>query len=79
MQQTKTNRNEYFISRCISLATKGSGYVSPNPLVGCVIVRNNRIIGEGYHKKFGGLHAEINAINNASYFAYLCKCYRDSA
>ena len=40
------------------------GEVFPNPMVGCVIVKENEIIGEGYHKKFGGAHAEINAINN---------------
>ena len=37
---------------------------SPNPMVGCVIVNNDNIIGEGYHKKFGEEHAEVNAINN---------------
>ncbi|HPS66130.1 MAG TPA: bifunctional diaminohydroxyphosphoribosylaminopyrimidine deaminase/5-amino-6-(5-phosphoribosylamino)uracil reductase RibD, partial [Ignavibacteria bacterium] len=47
------------------MALKGSGKVSPNPLVGCVIVKNGNIIGEGYHRYFGGLHAEINAINSA--------------
>lgn len=73
MQQTKINQNEYFIKRCISLAKKGSGYVSPNPLVGCVIVKGNRIIGEGYHKKFGGPHAEINAINNAKKLGHSLK------
>jgi diaminohydroxyphosphoribosylaminopyrimidine deaminase/5-amino-6-(5-phosphoribosylamino)uracil reductase len=65
MQQTKTNNKEYYIKRCIKLALKGSGKVSPNPLVGCVIVKNGNIIGEGYHRYFGGLHAEINAINAA--------------
>ena len=42
------------------------GWVNPNPMVGAVIVRNGRIIGEGYHACFGGPHAEINAIENAS-------------
>ena len=49
----------------IKLARKGTGYVSPNPLVGAVIVKNGQIIGKGYHKQFGGHHAEINAIQNA--------------
>ncbi len=49
----------------LRLARKGKGQVSPNPLVGALIVQNNRIISHGYHKKFGGAHAEINAINNA--------------
>jgi diaminohydroxyphosphoribosylaminopyrimidine deaminase/5-amino-6-(5-phosphoribosylamino)uracil reductase len=41
------------------------GNTSPNPLVGCVIVKKGKIIAEGYHEKFGGLHAEINALNKA--------------
>lgn len=51
--------------RALSLAENGRGFTSPNPVVGCVIVKNNRIIGEGWHKKYGGPHAEIEAINNA--------------
>ena len=50
--------------RCFDLAIKGEGSVSPNPLVGSVIVSNNEIIGEGYHEKYGGHHAEVNAIRN---------------
>lgn len=48
------------------LAKKGRGYVSPNPLVGAVIVRDGEIISEGYHRKFGGPHAEVEAIRNSS-------------
>jgi diaminohydroxyphosphoribosylaminopyrimidine deaminase/5-amino-6-(5-phosphoribosylamino)uracil reductase len=55
---------DFFMQRCISLATKGKGYVAPNPMVGAVIVHNNKIIGEGYHKKYGEAHAEVNAINS---------------
>ena len=55
---------EFFMKRCIDLAKKGLGSVSPNPMVGCVIVHNKKIIGEGYHKKYGSSHAEVNAINN---------------
>jgi diaminohydroxyphosphoribosylaminopyrimidine deaminase/5-amino-6-(5-phosphoribosylamino)uracil reductase len=54
-----------YIRRAITLAKRGTGWVNPNPLVGAVIVRNGRIIGEGYHAYFGGPHAEINAIENA--------------
>jgi len=50
------------MQRCLEIAELGLGSVSPNPMVGCVIVHENRIIGEGYHKKFGGAHAEVNAI-----------------
>lgn len=56
---------EFFISECIRLAANGAGYVAPNPLVGCIIVKNNKIIGKGWHKKYGGPHAEVNAINDA--------------
>ncbi len=51
------------MNRCLELAQKGAGSVSPNPMVGCVIVHNNNIIGEGYHEKYGEPHAEVNAIN----------------
>ena len=44
----------------------GNGFVHPNPLVGAVIVKNGKVIGEGYHRYFGGPHAEVNAINNAT-------------
>ena len=52
------------MARCLELAKKGAGYVSPNPMVGCVIVYENKIIGEGYHQKYGDHHAEVNAINS---------------
>jgi diaminohydroxyphosphoribosylaminopyrimidine deaminase/5-amino-6-(5-phosphoribosylamino)uracil reductase len=48
----------------LALAKKGLGSVSPNPMVGCVIVKNNEIVAEGYHQKYGEAHAEVNAINN---------------
>ena len=61
----KDNHKKY-IQRTFYLAKKGIGKVAPNPLVGCVIVKNNNIIGEGYHKEYGDKHAEINAINSVS-------------
>jgi diaminohydroxyphosphoribosylaminopyrimidine deaminase/5-amino-6-(5-phosphoribosylamino)uracil reductase len=51
------------MKRAMELARNGLGYVSPNPMVGCVIVRDDQIIGEGWHQKYGGPHAEVNAIN----------------
>ncbi|HET9131456.1 MAG TPA: bifunctional diaminohydroxyphosphoribosylaminopyrimidine deaminase/5-amino-6-(5-phosphoribosylamino)uracil reductase RibD, partial [Terriglobia bacterium] len=54
--------DEQLMRRCFDLALKGIGSVSPNPLVGCVITHNDEIIGEGWHKKYGGPHAEVNAI-----------------
>lgn len=50
------------MQRCLDLATLGLGNVAPNPLVGCVIAHNNTIIGEGWHREFGGPHAEVHAI-----------------
>ena len=58
-------QSDEYIQRCIELAKKGRGHVSPNPLVGCVIVKNGKVIAEGYHKQFGSHHAEVNAINAA--------------
>ncbi len=58
-----TNAEKY-IRRCIELAKKGKGNTSPNPMVGAVIVHKGKIIGEGYHRKCGEAHAEVNAVNN---------------
>ncbi|MDR0333464.1 MAG: bifunctional diaminohydroxyphosphoribosylaminopyrimidine deaminase/5-amino-6-(5-phosphoribosylamino)uracil reductase RibD [Dysgonamonadaceae bacterium] len=52
-----------YIRRCFQLARKGEGFTRPNPMVGAVVVYNDKIIGEGYHRKFGEVHAEVNAIN----------------
>lgn len=56
--------DEEYMSRCLQLAKKGQGSTKSNPMVGCVIVHNNIIIGEGYHRKIGEAHAEVNAINS---------------
>ncbi len=55
--------HRFFMKRAVRLALKGTGNVSPNPRVGAVIVRNGRIIAEGYHACFGGLHAEADALS----------------
>ena len=60
-----TNMHELFMSRAIELAKQGRGHVSPNPMVGCVLVLDGDIIGEGYHEQFGGPHAEVMAMSNA--------------
>ncbi|MBR6107009.1 MAG: bifunctional diaminohydroxyphosphoribosylaminopyrimidine deaminase/5-amino-6-(5-phosphoribosylamino)uracil reductase RibD [Oscillospiraceae bacterium] len=52
--------------RAVALAERGSGFVNPNPLVGCVIVRDGRVIGEGWHERYGSLHAERNALKNCT-------------
>ena len=53
------------MKKALDLAEKGRGYVAPNPLVGAVILKDGKIVGEGYHQKYGEAHAEINAINAA--------------
>jgi diaminohydroxyphosphoribosylaminopyrimidine deaminase/5-amino-6-(5-phosphoribosylamino)uracil reductase len=56
--------NDKYMRRCLELAKKGKGYVAPNPMVGAVIVYEGKIIGEGYHRKWGEAHAEVNAIHS---------------
>ncbi|MFY0712900.1 bifunctional diaminohydroxyphosphoribosylaminopyrimidine deaminase/5-amino-6-(5-phosphoribosylamino)uracil reductase RibD [Seonamhaeicola sp. NFXS20] len=58
------NQNEIYIKRCIEIAKNGLGSTRPNPMVGAVIVNNEKIIGEGYTSAYGGPHAEVNAINS---------------
>ena len=62
----KTLDDNCFMREAIRLARKGIGKTSPNPIVGVVIVRNGKIVGRGYHKKYGDWHAEINAIKDAN-------------
>lgn len=56
------NVDEIYMSRAIELARHGLGYTSPNPMVGCVIVADGRIIGQGWHHRCGEGHAEVNAV-----------------
>jgi len=65
--------HEHYMQRALELATNGLGAVSPNPMVGCVIVCDKQIIGEGWHQKFGGAHAEVNAIDSVENKALLKK------
>jgi diaminohydroxyphosphoribosylaminopyrimidine deaminase/5-amino-6-(5-phosphoribosylamino)uracil reductase len=55
--------HEFYIKRCLQIAKNGLGFTRPNPMVGAVIVYNNKIIGEGYTSAYGNNHAEVNAIN----------------
>lgn len=57
-------KDEQFMTRCLQLAQLGTGYVAPNPMVGAVLVYEDKIIGEGYHQKYGVAHAEVNCVNN---------------
>ncbi|HXR84260.1 MAG TPA: bifunctional diaminohydroxyphosphoribosylaminopyrimidine deaminase/5-amino-6-(5-phosphoribosylamino)uracil reductase RibD [Hanamia sp.] len=56
--------DEEYMHRCVQLAKLGAGDVAPNPMVGAVLVYEDKIIGEGYHRKFGEAHAEVNCINS---------------
>ena len=62
---TQAETDKLLMHRCLQLAGNGLGRVRPNPLVGCVIVKDGRIISEGYHQAFGHNHAERNAILNS--------------
>jgi diaminohydroxyphosphoribosylaminopyrimidine deaminase/5-amino-6-(5-phosphoribosylamino)uracil reductase len=57
--------DEYWMRRALRLAEKGRGWTSPNPMVGAVLVKDGRVVGEGYHVRVGEPHAEVNALNRA--------------
>ncbi len=61
-----SEKHAFYMQRAIQIARLGAGSVSPNPQVGSVIVHNNRIIGEGYHHKYGGAHAEVEAVKSVA-------------
>ena len=61
----QVNQDRPFMQHAIALAWQGEGKVEPNPMVGCVLVKNGQKIGQGYHESFGGPHAEINALSDA--------------
>ena len=78
--------DEYYMSRALSLAFRGQGETSPNPMVGCVIVRDGRVIGEGHHARCGAGHAETIcpslqlslrnwSINQTGSSAAVCSCW----
>ena len=58
------DQQTFFMQRCLQIAKLGKGTVAPNPMVGSVIAIDGKIIGEGFHQKFGSAHAEVNAINS---------------
>ena len=60
-----SKEDQTFMQRALALAAKARGWTSPNPMVGAVVVKNGRIIGEGYHHRAGEPHAEIHALNQA--------------
>ncbi len=65
MKLTAQQIDSAFMRKCLILAQRGAGFVSPNPMVGAVIVQGSRVIGCGYHRRFGGPHAEVNAVRAA--------------
>lgn len=67
--------DQKYMQRALELASKGLGKTSPNPVVGAVIVKDDEIVGEGYHQKAGSNHAEINALNIAKEKAKGAKMY----
>lgn len=62
---SETSADVAYMQRALTLAKRGLGFVSPNPLVGCVIVQAGEIVGEGFHRQYGGPHAEIEALRDA--------------
>ena len=66
MEYLSIQDHNRYMKIAIGLAKKGRGKVSPNPMVGCVVVKNGNIIGEGYHEKYGDSHAEVNALSNCT-------------
>ncbi len=66
LQEVSNQSNEQYMQRCLQLAANGLGHTAPNPLVGCVIVHQGKIIGEGYHQRYGEAHAEVNAIRSVA-------------
>ena len=68
------SKDQVYMRRALELARLGLGTVSPNPMVGCVIVHENQIVGEGWHQIYGGPHAEVNAIANVTDKEILLAC-----
>ena len=63
MAKPTTDSAQRFMRRALRLAKRGQGRVEPNPMVGCVLVRDDRVLAEGYHRRFGGAHAEVEALD----------------
>jgi diaminohydroxyphosphoribosylaminopyrimidine deaminase/5-amino-6-(5-phosphoribosylamino)uracil reductase len=62
IQYSRLTNPSTYLRRCLELAKLGAGYVAPNPMVGAVLVHNDRVIGEGWHRQYGGAHAEVNCL-----------------
>ncbi|ACL69755.1 bifunctional diaminohydroxyphosphoribosylaminopyrimidine deaminase/5-amino-6-(5-phosphoribosylamino)uracil reductase RibD [Halothermothrix orenii] len=64
------DKDIYYMEKALTLARKGVGYTSPNPMVGAVVVRDDKIVGEGHHRYYGGPHAEVYALEEAGEKAF---------
>lgn len=67
---TTSVADAHFMARALQLARRGMYTTDPNPRVGCVIVKDGKIIGEGWHERAGEPHAEVNALNQAEKFRH---------
>ncbi|XP_024988227.1 riboflavin biosynthesis protein PYRD, chloroplastic [Cynara cardunculus var. scolymus] len=74
-EDTKDDDDKVYIKRCLELARKAVGCTSPNPMVGCVIVKDDKIVGEGFHPKAGQPHAEVFALRDAGDLAENATAY----
>jgi len=73
--QAAGDLDSHYMRRCVELARKAAGHTSPNPMVGCVIVRDGRVVGEGFHPKAGQPHAEVFALRDAGDLAENATAY----
>ncbi len=65
MSREERQQDKYYMRMALSLARRGTGHTSPNPLVGCVLVKDSHVVGMGYHRQYGGPHAEVEALERA--------------
>jgi diaminohydroxyphosphoribosylaminopyrimidine deaminase/5-amino-6-(5-phosphoribosylamino)uracil reductase len=72
---TWSDLDRQWMQRALELAARGQGMVEPNPMVGCVLVQEGRIVGEGWHRQFGGPHAEVDALQLAGPAAHQASMY----
>lgn len=72
---TTCEQDQHWMHRALDLARKGLGHVEPNPLVGCVLVKDHQLVASGWHQQFGGPHAEIHALQEAGSRAAGCTLY----
>lgn len=72
---TTCEQDQHWMHRALELARNGQGHVEPNPLVGCVLVKDQQLVASGWHQQFGGAHAEVNALQEAGSASTGCTLY----